>query len=140
AALAGADDGELYLEWSQTEGLAFDNGRLKTASFDTSQGFGLRAIVGDAAGYAHSGEISEAAIRRAGDAVAAVRHGHSGTFAEPPPGTNRALYGDENPLASPGFAEKVKLLEQIDAYARAKDPRVKQVSASLAGSWQQVEI
>ncbi|MCC6736487.1 MAG: metalloprotease TldD [Bauldia sp.] len=139
-ALSGADDGELYLEYSQTEGLAFDNGRLKTASFDTSQGFGLRSIAGEAAGYAHSGEISEASIKRAGEAVAAVRQGHSGTYAGPPPGTNRALYGDENPLASPTFAEKVKILEQIDAYARAKDPRVKQVSASIAGSWQQVEI
>ncbi|MGV8839952.1 MAG: metalloprotease TldD [Bauldia sp.] len=139
-ALSGADDGELYLEYSQTEGLAFDNGRLKTASFDTSQGFGLRSIAGEAAGYAHSGEISEASIKRAGEAVAAVKHGHSGTYAGPPPGTNRALYGDENPLASPTFAEKVRLLEQIDAYARAKDPRVKQVSASIAGSWQQVEI
>ncbi|MCW5716088.1 MAG: metalloprotease TldD [Bauldia sp.] len=139
-ALSGADDGELYLELSQTEGLAFDNGRLKTASFDTSQGFGLRSIAGDAAGYAHSGEISEASIKRAGEAVAAVKHGHSGTYAAPPPGTNRLLYGDENPLASPSFAEKVKLLEEIDAYARAKDPRVKQVSATIAGSWQQVEI
>lgn len=139
-ALAGADDGELFLEHTQTEGLSFDNGRLKTATYDTHQGFGLRAISGDAAGYAHSGEISEAAIRRAGEAVSAVRGGHSGTYAAPPPGTNRSLYGDENPLGSPSFGDKVKLLEQMDAYARQKDPRVKQVTASIAGSYQIVEI
>ena len=96
-ALNGADDGELYLEYSQSEGLVFDNGRLKSASFDTSQGFGLRAVAGEAAGYAHSGEISEPAIRRAADAVQAVKSGHVGTYAEPPRGTNVSLYGDESP-------------------------------------------
>ena len=139
-ALEGADDGELYLEFIQTEGLVFDNGRLKTASYDETQGFGLRAISGDAAGYAHSGEISEASIGRAADAVAAVKRGHSGEYAAPPPRTNQSLYGDENPLESPAFSEKVKLLEAMDAYARDKDPRVRQVTASLAGSWQIVEI
>ena len=139
-ALQGADDGELYLEYSQSEGLVFDNGRLKSASFDTSQGFGLRAVAGEAAGYAHSGEISEPAIRRAADAVQAVKTGHTGSYAGAPQRTNVRLYGDESPLGAPSFAEKVKLLETIDAYARGKDERVRQVSASLTGSWQLVEI
>jgi TldD protein len=139
-ALQGADDGELYLEDSQSEGLVFDNGRLKSASFNTSQGFGLRAVAGEAAGYAHSSDISEPAIRRAADAVQAVKRGHTGSYADAPRGTNVALYGTENPLESPNFGEKVKLLEEIDAYARSKDERVRQVTASLAGSWQMVEI
>ncbi|MBN9010075.1 MAG: metalloprotease TldD [Rhizobiales bacterium] len=119
-ALSGADDGELYLEYSQSAGLLFDNGRLKSASYDTAQGFGLRAVAGEAAGYAHSGEISEKAIRRAADAIQAVKSGHAGTYAEAPRGTNVAL--------------------EIDAYARGKDPRVQQVTASLGGSYQEVEI
>jgi TldD protein len=139
-ALTGADDGELYLEFAQSEGLVFDNGRLKSASYDTNQGFGLRAVAGEAAGYAHSSEISEAAIKRASDAVQAVKRGHTGSYAAPPKGTNRALYSDESPLAGPSFGEKVKLLERIDAYARARDPRVRQVTASLAGSYKIVEI
>src|SRR6476646_3648579 len=97
-ALVGADDGELYLEYSQSEGLLFDNGRLKSASFDTSQGFGLRAVAGEAAGYAHSGDISEGAIRRAAEAVQAVKAGYNGSYAAPPQGTNVKLYGDESPL------------------------------------------
>ncbi len=139
-ALSGADDGELYLEYAQSEGLVFDNGRLSGASYDVRQGFGLRAVAGEAVGYAHAGEVSLDAIRRAGEAVASVKSGHSGTLAEPPAGTNRRLYTDENPLGAPSFAGKVTLLETIDAYARAKDPRVRQVSASLAASWQVVEI
>ena len=139
-ALDDADDGELYLQYSQSEGLVFDNGRLKSASFDTNQGFGLRAVAGEAAGYAHSGEISEPAIKRAADAVQAVKSGHKGTYAEPPRGTNASLYGDESPLGAPTFAEKVKLLETIDAYARGKDSRVRQLTATLGGTYEEVEI
>jgi len=138
--LDGMDDGELFLEHRQSESLTFDDGRLKSATFDTAQGFGLRAVAGEATGYAHAAELSEAAIRRAGEAVRAVAHGHTGHMAGPPAGTNRALYGDFNPLAEVPFADKVRLLSEIDAYARARDPRVRQVSASLAGSWQAVRI
>ena len=139
-ALAGMDDGELFLEYSQSESLALDDGRIKSAAFDTAQGFGLRALSGEAAGYAHASELSEAAIRRAGATVRAVKAGHSGSFAAPPIGTNQALYTDANPLSQIDFADKAKLLTEIDAYARAKDPRVRQVMASLAGVWQAVQI
>src|SRR5215471_14247367 len=138
--LDGADDGELFLEYRQVEALTFDNGRLKQATYDTAQGFGLRAVKDEAVGYAHASDLSEAALARAADAVRAVKGGHSGTYAEAPGRTNRKLYGDENPLEAPGFDAKVKLLETIDAYARAKDQRIKQVTASLGASWQIVEI
>ena len=138
--LEGADDGELFLEYRQVEALTFDNGRLKQASYDTVQGFGLRAVKDEAVGYAHASDVSEAAIARAAEAVRAVKGGHSGTYAEAPARTNRKLYSDENPLGSPAFDAKVKLLESIDAYAREKDPRVRQVTASVAANWQVVEI
>src|SRR5580704_17308233 len=130
--LDGADDGELFLEYRQAEALAFDNGRLKQATYDTSQGFGLRAVKDEADGYAHASDVSEAAIERAADAVRAVKGGYSGHYAEPPPRTNVRLYGEDSPLGSPGFEAKSQLLQKIDAYARAKDPRVRQVTASLA--------
>jgi TldD protein len=139
-ALQGMDDGELYLEYSQSESVALDDGRIKSASFDTSQGFGLRAISGETAGYAHASELSEEAIKRAGETVRAVRSGSGGVYAAPPPGTNRSLYTDANPLGLVEFTTKTRLLQEIDAYARAKDPRVKQVMASLAGNWQAVSI
>src|SRR4051794_27975224 len=138
--LAGADDGELFLEYSQTEALMFDNGRLKQATYDTSQGFGLRAVKDDAVGYAHSSDVSVPALIRAADAVSAVRGGYSGTFAAPPPHSNVRLYGDDNPLDAATFESKVKLLAEIDAYLRDKDPRVRQVTVSVASTWQVVEI
>jgi TldD protein len=138
--LAGMDDGELYLEYSQSESLALDDGRIKSASFDTTQGFGLRAVAGEAAGYAHASELSEAAIHRAAATVRAVASGYSGTFAEPPPGTNRSLYSDQNPLGLYDLGAKTRLLTEIDGYARSRDARVKQVMASLSGVWQAVQI
>ena len=138
--LDGADDGELFLEYRQAEALAFDNGRLKQATYDTSQGFGLRAVKDEAVGYAHASDVSETAIDRAADAVRAVKGGYSGAYAAPPPRSNIKLYSDDSPLTSPSFEDKARLLQTIDAYARAKDPRVRQVTASLAASWQAVEI
>src|SRR6266571_5243494 len=124
--LSGSDDGELFLEYRQSEMLVFDNGRLKQATYDTSQGFGLRAVKDEAVGYAHASDVSEAAIARAAETVRAVRSGYSGHVADAPPRTNVRLYGDENPLGAPSFETKIKLLEAIDAYARARDPKVRQ--------------
>jgi len=138
--ISGADDGELFLEYREGEALMFDNGRLKTASFNTDQGFGLRAVAGETSGYAHSSDMSEAALMRASEAVSAVKRGYSGTLADAPQRTNTKLYGDANPIEAPGFEQKARLLEEIDAWVRARDPRVRQVTASLAASWQHVEI
>lgn len=139
-ALHKSDDGELFLEYSQSESFAFDDGRLKSASFDTNQGFGLRAVSDESTGYAHGSELSEDAIRRAAHTVQAVHMGKSGTVSQNPTRTNLTLYTDESPLNLVPFGEKVALLAEIDAYARAKDPRVRQVSVSLSGSWTAVEI
>ena len=139
-ALDGADDGELFLEYRQSESLAFDDGRLKAASFDTTQGFGLRAVAGETTGYAHASELSEAAVARAAETVKSVRRGHGGTMAAAAAGTNQELYADTNPLGEVDFADKVNLLQEIDTYARARDPRISQVSASLSGEWQAVQI
>jgi TldD protein len=139
-ALHGCEDGELYLELSQSEGLVFDNGRLKSGTFSTDQGFGLRAVAGETTAYAHSGEFSPASLKRAIDAVSAVKGGRGVVYAEGPTPTNRKLYSDINPIEAPLFEEKVRLLGEIDGYVRGLDPRVRQVTASIAGSWQFVEI
>src|ERR1700691_4119974 len=117
--LRDSDDGELFLEYRQSESFVFDDGRLKAATFDTSQGFGLRAVAGEATGYAHATELSEDAIARAARTVRAVSGGHSGTVADGPARSNVKLYTDLDPLETAGFEKKVKLLEEMNAYARA---------------------
>jgi len=139
-AMSGLDDGELYFQYGLSEVFSFENGHLKTASFDTSQGFGLRGVLGEVTGYAHSNELTEDAIKKAAKTVAAIKGGAGGKMAVAPRKTNRHLYTPDNPLEGFEFQAKVKLLEDIDAYLRAKDKRVRQVSASLVGSWNMVHI
>ncbi len=141
-ALHGMDDGELFLEFCQSESLVFDDGRLKNASFNTDAGFGLRSVLGEATGYAHASEISEAAIKRAVATVRAVNYGQDAAASGqiPPFGTNQNLYADINPLEEVPFAEKISLLQTVDEYIRKKEPKVRQVSVSLSGVWQAVRI
>ena len=139
-ALHGADDGELYIERSRSESFVFDDGRLKSAAYDTGQGFGLRVVAGEASGYAHASELSAEAVARAAGTAAQAKRGYSGTLADGPRPTNRRLYAPIDPTEAPDFTAKTGLLAEIDAWVRAKDPRVVQVSASLMGSHKQVDI
>jgi len=139
-AVAGADDGELFFERRKGEALGFDDNRLKTASYDASEGFGLRVVSGEAVGYAHSDTISIEAITRAADAAAAIKKGAAASYAAAPTGTNRKLYADDSPLDGQDFAAKVSVLREIDSYLRAKDPNVVQATASLTGELQEIVI
>ena len=139
-ALRGADDGELFVERSASESLTFDDGRLKTASFDTSRGFGLRCVAGETSGFAQSTELSPGALSRAASAVSLSKQGYDGTAAPAPRRTNTALYPNIDPVASPGFGVKVELLQEIDAYCRALDPQVVQVTASMSANRRAIAI
>ena len=138
--LFGADDGELFFERCRSEVLSFDDGRLRTSSFDASEGFGLRAVQGETIGYAHSTEISEQAMRRATGTVRLAIGAGGGTLAAAPQATNQKLYSDRNPLSDSTFPAKIDILREMDAYARGLDQRVVQVSATIAASHQEVVI
>ncbi|RGP39195.1 metalloprotease TldD [Pseudotabrizicola alkalilacus] len=140
AATQGAEDGELFLERRRSEAIVLDDGRIKTASYDASEGFGLRAVKGEVAGYAHATEISESALLRASETARLAVGDGGGVMAAPPQGTNVKLYGDADPMADATFAVKIDMLREIDAFARALDPRVIQVSATIAASYQEIEI
>ena len=139
-AVAGADDGELFLERRRSEVLVYDDGRVKTASYDASEGFGLRAVCGDTAGYAHSTEISESSLKRAVQTARLAVGDGGATLADAPAATNQRLYSDADPMADATFPVKIDTLRQIDDFARALDSRVVQVSATIAASLQEVEI
>lgn len=137
--LRSCEDGELFLQFVASESFTFDDGRLKTADYSRDAGFGLRGVTGEMTGFAHANEITPAAIRRAGETLKLL-DAATGPRPAPPPRSNRHLYTDASPLDLVGFAEKVSLLETIDAAARARDPRVSQVTASLLATWTVVEI
>ena len=137
--LSGCDDGELYLQYSASESFGFDDGRLKTADYNTASGFGLRGVTGETTAFAHANEISEAAIDRAA-ATLKLLDPAKGQPAPPPLRTNQSMYGADDPLGLVPFADKVALCQHIDAAARARDPRVAQVAVSLAASWSVIDI
>lgn len=137
--LAACDDGELFLEYRASEAFGFDDGRLKTADYSTGSGFGLRGVSGETTAFAHANEISAAAIDRAASTLKLLDPAKSPP-APPPARTNQSMYGSESPLGEVPFADKVALCQQIDAAARARDPRVAQVSVTLSASWRAVEI
>jgi TldD protein len=139
-ALDGTDDGELFLEYRESEMISLEDGCIRSASFDTRRGFGLRAVLGEASYYAHAGEISDAALARAVTTIKAARASEHSVTAAGPAAAGGALYAGLNPLAEMPFATRAALLSEIDVYARAADSRVVQVMASIAGEWQVVEI
>jgi len=137
--LSAHDDGELYLQYAASEAFGFDDGRLKTADYHTSSGFGLRGVSGETTAFAHANEISQAAIERAA-ATLQLLDPRKGAPAPAPQRTNRSMYGAEDPLSLVPFADKVALCQQIDAAARARDPRVVQVSVALSASWSIIDV
>lgn len=139
-ALAGCDDGELFLEHRLSERLTLDDGRIKTSSFDATAGFGLRAVCGETCAYAISNELTQNALEHAARSIAPVKAGWAGTLYSPDCAAQKRLYTDENPLSPVPFERKVALMGEIDAYLRAKDAKVVQVSAALSGERQVVEI
>lgn len=138
--LAGAEDGEIFVERHKSETLVYDDGRLRSASYDAAEGFGLRAVNQDVTGYAHSTEVSIPALKRAAQTARLAVGAGGGTMAEAPQATNVKLYTDADPISAAPFPVKIETLREIDAFARDLDKRVVQVSASLAASLQEVEI
>ncbi|MFA3917489.1 metalloprotease TldD [Ruegeria hyattellae] len=139
-ATGGADDGELFVERRRSESLTFDDGRLRSASYDAAEGFGLRAVRGEVAGYAHSTDVSIPALRRAAETARLAVGDGGGTLADGPAPTNTRLYTDDDPIASAEFPVKIDTLREIDAFTRDLDARVVQVTASIAASLQEVAI
>ena len=137
--LSTCDDGEIYLEHSVSEAFGFDDGRLKTTSYDTASGFGLRGVTGESTAFAHANEITADAIERAAATLQLLDPAKDPPAAAPLR-TNQVMYSSDNPLSQVPFADKAALCQAIDAAARARDPRVAQVSVSLTGSWRVIEV
>ena len=138
--LKGAEDGEIFLERQRSEALMLDDGRIKTANYNASEGFGLRAVKGETVGYSHSTEMTQAALVRASEtAKLAVGSGGSKLSNAPTP-TNQRLYSDIDPISDAEFSVKIETLKEIDSFAREYNNKVVQVSASLVASLQEVEI
>ena len=136
------DYADLYFQYSRSEAWSLDEGIVKSGSFNIDQGVGVRAISGEKTAFAYSDDISLRALNDASNAVRAIGAvGQSGTLPVLKHGAaGRQLYVPHDPIASLPAEAKVKLLERLEGFARALDPRVIQVMASLAGEYEVIMV
>lgn len=128
------DGADLYFQTTTSESWYLEDGRVKEGSFDVDQGMGVRAISGEKTGFAYTDDLTLSALESATKAAKTIaRSGQSGHLKVFSPSHGLDLYQPIKPQASLSSDDKVKLLQDIDAYVRAKDPHVKQVFVSLAG-------
>ncbi len=140
-ALAGAEDGELYVEAQHAETIVLEDGRVKSANHLSEAGFGLRLVAGEATGYASSGDLSEASLRRAAPIARCATGGRSWQAADPPSPSNRPPpYPAADRELMPDFQGKVALLQTIDAAARQCDPSVREVAITLTSVAEEIAI
>ena len=136
------DYGDLYFQYSRHESWSLEEGKVKSGSHSIEQGVGVRAVAGEKTGFAYSDEIVlPALLEAAGAARAIVQQGAQARVPVAFRGeAGRQLYRPDDPLASLPDEAKVKLLERVEQEARAQDPRVKQVMASLASTHEVVLV
>jgi len=136
------DYADLYFQYSRSEAWSLDEGIVKSGSFNIDQGVGVRALSGEKTAFAYSDDISSRALGDAANAVRAIGAlGQNSNFGQFLPSTvANALYVPHDPIASLPADAKVKLLERLEGFARALDPRVMQVMASLAGEYEVVLV
>lgn len=137
------DYADLYFQFTKNEGWSLEEGIVKTGSFSIDQGVGVRAVSGDKTAFSYSDEISEAALLDAAAATRTIARAGAGKIkvaGKMTPVGGRSLYMPHDPLVSLDAAAKVKLLERVEKMARAKDPRVVQVMAGLAGEYDVVLV
>jgi TldD protein len=139
--LEGFDDGELYLQDSQSEMLVFDDQRVSNASFSVSKGFGFRGVLGEVTSFAHATDFSEEALKKAGEVIKSIKN-----FAQPvnisldKSSRQHDLYKSIDPIKEISFETKINLAKEIDEYIRSKNSYVKQVSIRISGALTAIQI
>ncbi len=139
----GADDADLYFQYTRSEGWSLEEGIVKTGSFSIDQGVGVRAVSGEKTAFAYSDDISEASLLDAARTVRSISGAGKSAKVKAPArkiANSRSLYADLDPIATLGSTAKVKLLEKVEKLAKAKDPRIVQVMAGLASEYDVVMV
>jgi TldD protein len=138
--LKDCDDGELFFESSKSESFVLDDNKIKNTSYDTALGYGLRAVTDDVTAYSHSNEISKKSLTEASKSLLSSLKNKNGKTSPSPQRSNSKMYSDINPIEEKPFNEKISILKNVDDYLRKKDSLIKQVSASISGEYQEIEI
>jgi len=134
------DDGELYLENSKSEAIILDDNKIKSSNFTNDVGYGFRAITGDVVAYSHSNDISENSLKNSSENLKSTLSSSKGNYDHQIKKTNQKFYKEIDPTDNKSMDSKIKLLNEINEYARSIDASVKQVTANFLGEKKDIEI
>ena len=138
--LNNCDDGELYLENSKSETIVLDDNKIKSSSYSSDLGYGLRAITGEIVAYSHSNDISKNSLRQSANNLQSTLKSKKGTYNHSISKTNEKFYSDVNPIEEKSLNSKLELLKEVNNYVRSKGAIVQQVTANFAGEHKAIEI
>ena len=138
--LQNFDDGELFIEEVFSENILFDDNKIKNASYDQDKGFGLRAVENDSVTFTHNTELNENSIDSALRFLKNSKNNVISPLDRNNLKTNKSLYTNDNPINMISLSEKINFLKKVNNYARKLDSKVKEVSVSLNGNYQNIEI
>ncbi len=134
------DDGELYLEDSKSESIILDDNKIKSSSYKSDLGYGLRAITGDVVAYSHSSDLSKKSLNESSKNLSSTLSSSNGTYNFEIKKTNKKYYSEKDPIEAKNFETKIRILNQVNDYVRNKNSSVRQVTATLLGEHRSIEI
>ena len=138
--LQKCDDGELFLENSKSESIILDDNKIKSSSYKSDLGYGLRAITGDVVAYSHSSALSKKSLNESSKNLKSTLSSSSGTYNFEINKTNKKYYSEQDPIDAKNFKTKIEILNQVNEYIRKKNSSVRQVTATLLGEHRAIEI
>jgi|TARA_B100002052_G_scaffold257907_1_gene249535 TldD protein len=138
--LQKCDDGELFLENSKSESIILDDNKIKSSSYKSDLGYGLRAITGDVVAYSHSSDLSKKSLNESSKNLKSTLSSSSGTYNFEINKTNKKYYSEQDPIDAKNFKTKIEILNQVNEYIRKKNSYVRQVTATLLGEHRAIEI
>ena len=134
------DDGELYLEDSKSESIILDDNKIKSSTYKSDLGYGLRAITGEGVAYSHSSDLSKKSLNESSKNLKSTLSSSNGTYNFEIKKTNKKYYSEKDPIEEKNFKSKIEILNHVNDYVRNKNSSVSQVTATLLGEHRAIEI
>jgi len=134
------DDGELFLEDSKSESIILDDNKIKSSSYKSDLGYGLRAINGDVVAYSHSSDLSKKSLNESSKNLKTTLSSSNGKYNFEIKKTNNKYYSEKDPIEAKNFKSKIEILNQVNDYVRNSNNSVRQVTATLLGEHRAIEI
>ena len=134
------DDGELYLEDSKSESIVLDDNKIKSSTYKSDLGYGLRAVSGEVVAYSHSSDLSKKSLNESSKNLKSTLSSSNGTYNFEIKKTNKKYYSEKDPIEAKNFKSKIEILNHVNDYVRNKNSSVSQVTATLLGEHRAIEI